>query len=178
MGELLLVGLTNFVRPNTGKTNKIVHLVINRIWNYAWQQSHVLVQVWVPPLSFLKTISTSFSTYYLHLLFYILPKPPFLQSTCTYLYWVPPPPFQKNISTSFSTHHLHLLLYKPPPTPSQKNYLQFLSYKPPQTLSDYTHLLYYRLTPPPSLLSSSTSFSINYINPFTKWWPLFFFTKM
>ena len=36
LGELLLLGLTNFVRPNSNtQKTKIVDLAIDREWNYA-----------------------------------------------------------------------------------------------------------------------------------------------
>ena len=42
LGEFPLLCLTNFVRPNTWKKKKrIVHLAMDRIWNYAWKQSYM-----------------------------------------------------------------------------------------------------------------------------------------
>ena len=39
-GLILSFGLTNFIRPNTGKT-EIWHIPIDRIWHYSGQQSYM-----------------------------------------------------------------------------------------------------------------------------------------
>ena len=44
-----MLGLTNFVRPNILKT-KILHLSMDRIWNYSWQNLTCMYKILNPAL--------------------------------------------------------------------------------------------------------------------------------